>query len=343
MEKKKDLYSDYNHERYAHYRNMHTGKYEVQKVKSAKKGERVKPILKKVKVSFDEVKNLNLDKVGNVAPTLDTEDFTIVSNYLVDFWGAIMGDSAVSVYLHLKRHAYGKKDYCYVDIEMICLKMNKGRTAVAGYLKTLEEYGFIVTFLRKDITRNNSDASPLFKIRRYVPLLTKEMYDSLHPKLKALHDDFMSEYEGITLNSKVYKTDEIIENIVEDGEVLNNKEVMQKIDQLEKESKLEEYVVNSLSSSAQEFNNGLHEFMMTKLSKPSYETWIQKSIIIKKDDFNYLFLAPNEFAKQWVESRYEKLIKEYIGDSVTAGSQLSNITYKLLKDFLEKDIDSRAI
>lgn len=342
MEKKKDLYSDYNHENYAHYRNVATGEFEVQKVKSAKLGERHKPIMKKVKVSFDEVKELKLDKVGTVAPTLDTEDFTIISNYLVDFWGAVMGNCAVDAYLHLKRHAYGKKDYCYIDIDLIALKMRRSKNAVKGYLEILEEHGFIATFLRKDITDNNRDVSPLFKIRRYVPLITEEMYNALHPKLKKLHDDFISDYEGIALNSKMSKTEEIIGSIVNEGEVINNREMKEKIEQVVKEGQLEQYILNRIDDNQRQFDLDYHQYMSNLISKPSYDTWIKPTVLLKEDESTFVILASNEFCRDWIEQKYISSIREYISEKIYisdlfAQDESINISCELMKDFIERE------
>lgn len=335
MEKKKDLYADYNHKKYAHYRNIPTGEYDSENVKSAKAGKRLKPIMKKVKVPFEEVKDLRLDSLGTVAPTLDTEDFTIVSNYLVDFWGAVMGNCAVDAYLHLKRHAYGKKDYCYIDIELIALKMKRSKNATKGYLETLEEYGFIAMFNRKDTTDNNRDVSPLFKIRRYIPLITEEMYNELHPKLQKLHDEFMAEYEGISLNNQVFNTESVVESIVNNGQVINNKVVQERIEKVAREGKLEEYVLNTMSPEERELDQRFKESMETKVSKPSYETWIDKSVLIRNDDFNLTVLAPNEFAREWLENRYTPLIKQWAFSEINFSDTLGQIAFYTMSEYIE--------
>lgn len=333
----KDMYAGYNHKRYAHYRNIATGEHESQLVKSAKIGQRLKPIMKKVKVPFEEVKKLRLDSedYGSVVPALDTEDFTIVSNYLVDFWGAIMGDSAISTYLHLKRHAYGKKDYCYIDIDLIALKMSRSRNTVKGYLETLEQHGFIATFLRKDVEDNNRDVSPLFKIRRYVPLITKEMYESLHPKLQKLHDEFLEELNGVGFNTKLFKTDEVIDEIVSEGEVINNKEVKDKIEQVAREGQLEEYILQKLEIEQRDVNDRFHDAIAKKVSKPSYETWFKKSIFVMENEFNSVVLAPNEFARDWIENHYGRDLKNWAIEELGSEMLIGNIDIVLMRDYIE--------
>ncbi|HHW36328.1 MAG TPA: ATP-binding protein [Bacillales bacterium] len=48
------------------------------------------------------------------------------------------------------------------------------------------------------------------------------------------------------------------------------------------------------------------------LSKPSFETWIKNTALINLDDLTgeVVIAVPNEFARDWLETRYTKLIKE---------------------------------
>ena len=340
MEMNSDLYANYNHQRYAHYRNVKTGGYEKETVRSAKSGTRLKPIMKQIKVSFDEVKELSLDRVGSLAPNLDTEDFTIVSNYLVDFWGAVMGDSVVSTYLHLKRHAYGKKDYCYIDIDLIAMKMGKSKNAVKGYMATLEEHGFIAIFLRRDTEDQNRDVSPLFKIRRYIPLITKEMYDGLHVKIQKLHDEFMAQFEGVNLSTSLPSTDDIIEGIVEQGEVINSKEVQEKIDNIARDGQIKEYILNKMSFEQRSEDQMIHDVFQTKLSRPSYDTWIKNAIFMKIDEFNIQVLANNKFTQEWLESRYVAMTKDVAHEVLSFNKVLGEVKVVLMEDYLSNQRSS---
>lgn len=53
------------------------------------------------------------------------------------------------------------------------------------------------------------------------------------------------------------------------------------------------------------------------VSKPSFETWIKHTALINMDDLTgeVIIAVPNEFARDWLESRYTKLIKESLYDS----------------------------
>jgi hypothetical protein len=328
-----DLYANYKADKYTHFRTIRTGEYEKQKVKSAKKGERMKPIMKKVEVPFEEVKNLRLDKIGRVAPTLDTEDFTIISNYLVDFWGAVMGNCPVDVYMHLKRHAYGKKDYCYIDIEMVALKMGRSVNAVKGYISTLEEYGFVVQFNR--MAKDDSlDTSPLFKIRRYIPMLTQEMYDSLHPKLKKEHDKFMKQFEDINFSGSLINSE--VGELVNDGRVINNKSIQEKIEKVIQEGQLQEYIMNTMSIEQIEINEKIHIYMKEKISKPSYETWIGNTVFLLKSNMKVHAFAPSEFARDWLANKYSDIIREYAISELGLDETWGSVDVFLAKEYLNE-------
>lgn len=46
----------------------------------------------------------------------------------------------------------------------------------------------------------------------------------------------------------------------------------------------------------------------TKLSKPSFETWLKSTKALALDDDTLFISAPNEFSRDWLESRYAQLI-----------------------------------
>ncbi|GAB6099669.1 chromosomal replication initiator protein DnaA [Halanaerocella petrolearia] len=54
------------------------------------------------------------------------------------------------------------------------------------------------------------------------------------------------------------------------------------------------------------------EKIKTKLSTPSYETWFKSTTALAIKNNIFLIEVPNEFAKDWLETRYSKLIEEVI-------------------------------
>lgn len=52
------------------------------------------------------------------------------------------------------------------------------------------------------------------------------------------------------------------------------------------------------------------EHIQDKLSKPSYETWLQATEAVDWRDDTLIISAPNEFARDWLESRYAHLVRD---------------------------------
>ncbi|GAB6137141.1 chromosomal replication initiator protein DnaA [Halanaerobaculum tunisiense] len=56
------------------------------------------------------------------------------------------------------------------------------------------------------------------------------------------------------------------------------------------------------------------EEIKTELSTPSFETWFKSTKALATKNNKFLIEVPNEFAKDWLETRYSKLITEIISD-----------------------------
>jgi chromosomal replication initiator protein len=56
--------------------------------------------------------------------------------------------------------------------------------------------------------------------------------------------------------------------------------------------------------------------IQTKLSKPSFDTWLKSTKASSITDSSIVICAPNNFAREWLESRYTKLISSTIFDFV---------------------------
>lgn len=333
---KKDYYKDYKHEKYAHYRQVKVDGLNPQEV-SAESGRRTRfnPKLEKRVIPFEEIKELKLDKYGTLCPQLDTEDYIIVSNYLLDFWGASIGSDAVTLYLHLKRYAYGKRDFCFPDIEIISLKMGKSVNTVKKYLGILEEHHFIAKFNRYDITDNNREVSPFFKIRRYVPLITDEMYSELPKKLRDMHDEFMSEYSELTLTNELTERQAVVNEIVIGKEIIANKETRQQIKAIIEEHDKYEYIMENISEKDRLVTTRIHRELSMRVSKPSYETWISKLVFINIDNGHWVLCCANQFVKDWISNRYEDLIRKISSDTDLIGYE-DKFEYHLMDTIIEK-------
>lgn len=311
-----DIYEGYKKERYIHYRLLFTGEHEIVPSKRIVNNEPSiinvrKPILEKQKISFEDIKELSLDDYGQDVRTC-AEDFTLIHNYLFDYWGAIMGTDAVSIYQHLKRYCYGKRDYCFPDMEMIQLKMKKGsRNTIIKGMNVLEDYGFITKIYRKDKERNNADASPFFKIRKYVPLLSQDLINLLPEKLRNEHDKFMAQANGIVLSEHVTSKAEYLEKLMSTAEVMKSKSQIDKEKALIRKGKVYEYIVSTLNDEQLEVWHSLLHDLSEILSKPSFETWFSKTIILYSDS-TITVVCQNEFSRDWINERYKNIISDIV-------------------------------
>ncbi|HEX7056508.1 MAG TPA: chromosomal replication initiator protein DnaA [Bacilli bacterium] len=67
-----------------------------------------------------------------------------------------------------------------------------------------------------------------------------------------------------------------------------------------------------MDSHANELWNQVLSVIQTKLSKPSFDTWLKSTKALVFDEDSLLICAPNNFAREWLENRYTKLIKSNV-------------------------------
>src|SRR5690625_7336673 len=51
-----------------------------------------------------------------------------------------------------------------------------------------------------------------------------------------------------------------------------------------------------------------------KISKPSFDTWLKNTVAEKLEGDTLIVNVPNEFARDWLEGRYTKLITDILYD-----------------------------
>lgn len=338
-----DIYENYKADKYIHYRHVHTGQYDIVPTKRNGKVISVrKPIMEKKIISFEEIKALNLDNYGQDVRTC-AEDFSFVHNYLFDYWGAILGTDAIAAYLHLKRYCFGKKDFCFPDMEMIQAKMKKGsRNTVIKAMEVLEEYGFITKILRKNKENNNADASPFFKIRRYIPLLSEELIQQLPEKLRIEHDKFLAEANGIILEENT-NFEEVIGRLLKNSDSMKSKKQKDKENELKRQGKLFEYILTRLSSEEHENWLILLRALNQKISKPSFDTWFSNTILLLNEDkTNIKVICNNHFIKDWIQDRYKDVLIETIQETFSE-LQFSTVSISieclLIDEYIKEYID----
>ncbi len=300
----------------------------------------------KVLFKEDEVKKFTLDSYGESIPYIDGE-LTIFNNYYWDFWGHYLTAEGTSLYGHLKRYAYGDKDWCFPNLDLIAAKMDKSRKTVLTYLDILERYGFAFKFGVLNETRKNVEESPVFKIRKQVPLLTKKLIygdpeivipedapphiqKALKREQKGLplllrkeHEKFVEKHLKSNAAEKLEKEidfEKVYSAWLQFGEILKQNKSKEK------------FIPNAQAKLVVEMNE--HEKILLKFileqagnsfSKPSYETWF-KDIRLKIDEKTYTIFTPNAFSRDWLKEKYSNFIQNCI---TQIEDQIDTLTFEI--------------
>ncbi|MEH6989533.1 DnaA N-terminal domain-containing protein [Cytobacillus firmus] len=297
------------------------------------------PDYDKVKFTESEVRKFSLDTYGENIPYTDGE-LTIFNNYLFDFWGYYLNAEGLALYGHLKRFAYGTKDWCFPNFELISLKMDKSRPTIHTYMDILERYGFSYKFNVINHTRAGTEESPIFKIRKKVPLLTKALIygnkdldipndaaphikkalkkeqKGLPERLRKEHEKYINMNERIEIQEDI-DFEEIYKRWHEYGEIIktSKKVSIKKIS----ESKVE----RSMDEPEEKLLKFVKSYVSKKISKPSYDTWFRE-VSLKAGSSSITIISPDEFAKEWLERKYFQLIQEALNKF---GIEFENILF----------------
>lgn len=284
-------------------------------------------------LSETQVKEFQLDKFGEHIPYMDGH-LTIINNYFFDFWGYFLGAEGTALFAHLKRYAYGNKDFCYPSVDLISLKMGKTPVTIRNYMKLLEKYGFIWKINVRNKTRDYTEESPIFKIRKKVPLLPEELIYG-NPSIEIADDEepymkkaLKKEKEGLPKALRKAH-DEFLESMKDESETIDIPKAIE-FDSIYQDilskSKIRKTIAKQMPQPSSAFNKvpiseeelaateRLKSQLKVKVSKPSYETWF-KNIKLKFEGPVCVILVPNDFAHDWISQRYVSLIEEILKEA----------------------------
>ncbi|WP_337035093.1 helix-turn-helix domain-containing protein [Paenibacillus illinoisensis] len=298
------------HHKLLYYRYRPTGEEETKtRVVNNEQQHYKKKELEKIYIPEEEIRRFSLDKHGQPIPHVDGH-MTIISNYIWDYWGHFFSAEGVALYGHLKRYCYGDKDYCFPDLKLISQKMNKSRNTVKRILGDLERYGFVVVFNCQNADKNNLEESPLFKVRKKVPFLPEDLYKQLPTELRVDHDKYM---QNIVENlDQVIHLDpsldysEIYDKVIQRGKVVRKTKDAQTIEK-ETQSKVKMLDTEKTESDQLLWSNVL-AFLKSKMSKPSFDTWLKNSFCIKRKRIITVY-SPTSFTAEWMSNRLSDTIK----------------------------------
>lgn len=342
-EKKKNLKERY--DSLIYYRYQETGEKIPRKRKRKGKDDQYhdevyfESELERIYFTEDEIKNFSLDKHGQHIPYVDGE-LTILNNYLFDFWGWYLKAEGLALYGHLKRHSYGKKDWCFPNLELISLKMSKSIPTIRNYLELLERYGFIYKFgvLNKD--NDGREESPLYKVRKKIPFLTEKLLngdpdivintrypkhiqeaqkkerEGLPKRLFKDHERYVAEMmantESISIDVEL-NFEEVYNELLKRGQRIAKKK--SSLEQSKQISLKKEFINDEITETDKIMWEGVQRYIKDKISKPSYDTWFQNTFAIYHKSNIYIFV-PNEFTRDWIvqNTNYQSLIKEGLAE-----------------------------
>ncbi|MEF2247957.1 DnaA N-terminal domain-containing protein [Paenibacillus sp. IITD108] len=271
------------------------------------------------KVFYDEeyVKSFSLDRYGLPLHN-KIQNYTVVENYLLDFWSPIMGGDAVYTFILLMRHCYGfdadgnKKDYSFPQLETIAEKSGKTVPTIKKYLDVLEEHYFIYRFWRSNPENHHTDDSILYKLRTSIPYLSEEHLVKLSPKLQKQHERFLNQIMG-KYNASVeiassYDYSEEFKQILEDGKAQATRKMT--LEEIEEYHKIrEEQLRNKVTAADKETWELMLGSLKDKISSPSLQTWFKNNFCIVEAD-TLLIYTPTKFVAEWIENRYIELIEK---------------------------------
>lgn len=127
-------------------------------------------------------------------------DSLLIENYFLTFWGRTLGIGASSLSFRLSLFSEG--DYGYehraggviIRTDDLADGLQCSRQELFSWIDTLEMYGFVLHLYA--VPKSRPDETPLnyFKVRKSVPLLSRDLVDTLPPVLQKMHSDYIKEH-----------------------------------------------------------------------------------------------------------------------------------------------------
>lgn len=319
-----------------YYRYEPSGQYlpRTRKVKGAngqqQEQQYLEPELTKVYFSEQQVNNFNLDRFGMPVHAL-VNGQTVIPNYILDYWGCILGDSAAYLLILLMRHDFERDEHgetkrkVWPSMKTLEELTGKDERALKRHIEILENHHFIYRFWRADKNKG-SNKSTYFILRKTIPYLSEEQVNQLSPERQKKHDDFLRLIAG-HINSEIelpknYDYSDEMKKIIDSG----FKSAPRKLTPYEMEqynSIRREKVTSEITEDDKRIWEDISKSLSKKISPPSIETWF-KSSFCKVTEQHMTVYAANPFARDWIESRYNQLIREMYYE--TQFEHLSDLT-----------------
>ncbi|WP_262383077.1 DnaA N-terminal domain-containing protein [Bacillus infantis] len=266
------------------------------------------PVMKKIIFNEEKVKGFSLDGLGQ---NLEFEDrhFTLIHNYLIRFWQHFLKADGLALFITLKSYCIDK-DYCWPSLSTLQLECGFGSiNTLKKKLTLLENLGFVFRFncMSKEDRKINMEESPIFKVRKRVPFLPKELYEELPEELRTKHDSFMKNYMAAydpeNLAHKI-DFDSIYEDFLGQGESLakNSKRASKGIPKLQQMN-----IKETMTKNDEEITIFILDYIKSHISKPSFETWFQHCLFKLRENILTVY-CQSDFSASWINDRHKDLI-----------------------------------
>jgi hypothetical protein len=350
---RKELNSDY-----IHYREVPTGKFIKKKLpvidritgeqkRDILTGQHIfreynEPIREQKEISFDDVISIDLDEMNKSTslPYLHGHTTTI-TNYLLRFWGAIIGAESAYLYILLLSYCYGSKYWCFVSMDTLCLEMKKSDTSIRKYLQILEDCGFVTRVWRKNPFQNKKNATIVFFVKRQIRIITSKQFAEIkdeeqRKKIMKDHFDFLE--NDLNFDKNEIESIDKMESTNPIDELLKKAVGVKTYEMLIKKYDIETsfYSDKICSSVEKSIWNSVLELVKTKWAESSYKSWLIKTVCKLYDDRVVLYVA-NNLAKDRIGTVFRENLIECLNE-VTGDFSFDDCEFeiKLFED-IEKD------
>jgi len=140
------------------------------------------------KIDAEEIKNLSLNPQWHL-PDLQGRK-TIISNYILTFWGRILGPTTFVLYLQLVKMAFGDKDHAWPSNSYLADLTGMDRRTVQRKMLELIDHGLVAVIHVKD-ARTFESKNNIYMMPTVIPLISKKQYEELPKRLQQEHDEYM--------------------------------------------------------------------------------------------------------------------------------------------------------
>lgn len=276
-------------------------------------------------IDFNYIEKLNLNKIGNEIPSL-VRNVWNVDRYMAYYWKAIMDADCILVWHQLWEYCDMDNgvDICYPKMKELAQRCSISKGTLISKIKKLEENNFLIQIHRLNRRNGNREDSPIFKLRRTIPLLSRQQYEKLNPFLKNKHDEYMEKFASDTSmeifeqNGNETKQD-VIDSV---GDRIISKKRRKAVNEMLKSEERESFILASLPTYMKDTiieDLELRDSLVEKgMGKPSADTYFKDTITFYDRHSNIVHLifphdTNKEFTKSMLNSHgYNKLMEVLI-------------------------------